>query len=390
MPDIPNIQFIYLLFIINSSVSYFFIYKKLLLDSDQKGYIANKIIMNTNMIKSIGEVIILVCTKNYILYLSIAIIATIIQNIFISARCNKLYPYLREETKERVEKDTIKELKNNTSASVLYRLGIVALNGTDNIIISKFIGIAMVGIYSNYLLIVNAISNVISQVFSAITSSVGNMVVKESSDKSEKVFYQLQFLNFWLYTIFAICITILINPFIKMWAGEEYVLNTIVAFSVGLNLYIYGMQGVVTSYRNAYGLFVQGKYRPIIMAIVNIVVSIILAKCMGILGVIIGTIISRLFILGIYDPVVVFRYGLKKDVKKYFISYIQYLLIYIIISMMGVFLFKYIEVKNYIIWIISALCAVICINLVLVLLFFKSENFIFYKEKLVNIIRKMR
>lgn len=388
MPDIQNINLIYILFVLNSALSYFFIYKKLLLDSDQKGYIANKIIMNITIIKSIIEIIILYSTKNYIIYLLISIMSTLIQNIIISKKCDKLYPYIKEKSKDKIDKSEIKELKANTSALIIYRIGSVALTGTDNIIISKFIGIVAVGIYSNYLLIINAITRIVSQVFDSITASIGNLVVTTDEKKSENIFYKLQFLNFWLYTFFSICIIVLINPFISMWAGEEYVLDNITAFAIGLNLYVYGMQSVVSSFRNAYGLFVQGKYRPIIMTVVNIILSIFLAQRLGIFGVIMATILSRLFIMGIYDPMIVFKYGLKKSSKKYFITYIKYMCIFIIISLIMVFVSKIFVINNYLNWFLCALTIGILINLIIVLLFYKNENFKFYIEKLKSIILK--
>lgn len=386
MPDISHINIIYILFIINSSVSYFFIYKKLLLDSDQKGYIATKIIMNITIIKTIIEVIVLYITANYILYLTVAILSTIIQNLIISIKCNNIYTYLKEKTNEKIEKEDVKELKKNTSALILYRLGAVALSGTDNIIISKYVGIAMVGIYSNYLLIVNSITKIVSQIFEAMTSSIGNMVVKEDEKKSEDILYKLQFLNFWLYTFFGTCVTVLINSFIKIWAGENYMLSNIVAFFIGLNLYVYGMQGVISSYRNAYGLFVQGKYRPVIMTVVNIILSIILVQYLDILGVIIATVISRLLIIGTYDPIVVFKYGLKSNVLKYFVKYIKYLMIFISLSIIGLILISYINIDNLFIWIIMAIIVSIIVNLILILMFFKSEYFKFYIDKIKTII----
>lgn len=387
MPNIPNIQLIYILFVVNSALSYFFVYKKLLLDSDQKGYISTKIIMKVTILKSILEIMVLYFTQNYILYLIIPIISTILQNIVISIKCNKMYPYIREKTTQKVEKSDIVELKNNTIALIFYRLGSVVLNGTDNIVISKYIGIAMVGIYSNYLMIVNAITKIVSQIFDAITASIGNMVVTTDNNKSEDILYKLQFLNFWLYTFFSVCVTVLINAFIKIWAGEEYVLSSIVAFIIGLNLYVYGMQGVVSSYRNAYGLFVQGKYRPIIMSIANIILSIVLVQFLGIFGVILSNVICRLFIMGIYDPIVVFKHGIKKSPKNYYINYLKYLVIYVILSILGLMVISKINILNYLTWGIVAIIVSILTNVILIILFYKNENFKFYKQKLVEIVK---
>lgn len=386
MPAIPEINLIYILFVVNSACSYFFVYKQLLLDSDQKGYITSKITMISMFMRSIIEIIILYVTRNYIAYLLINIITTITQNILISMKCNKMYPYIKEKTKEKVSKEDIQDLKKNTSALIIYRIGTVALTGTDSIIISKFLGVVMVGIYSNYLLITNAISKVISQLFSAITASIGNLVVTTDEKKSEDILYKLQFLNFWLYTFFSVCIIALINPFIKLWIGQQYLLDNNVAFVIGLNLYISGMQNVVSSFRNAYGLFVQGKYRPIIMTIVNIIVSILLAQIMGILGVILATAFSRLFIIGIYDPIVLFKYGLKDKPKKYFMTYVGYIVIFIILGIVSLATVSMLKIDNFIKWIIVSCVLAIMVNVVLIIIFHKNENFIFYKQKLKDII----
>ena len=83
MPDIPNISLIYALFVIHSASSYFFVYKKLLIDSDQKSYITSKIIFTFSTVLSIIQVIILLLTKNYILFLLSSIITVVLQNIYI-------------------------------------------------------------------------------------------------------------------------------------------------------------------------------------------------------------------------------------------------------------------------------------------------------------------
>lgn len=390
MPNIPEINLVYILFVINSACSYFFVYKKLLLDSDQKAFIASRIIMIATVIKSIIEIIVLYITKNYIAYLLVSIIITIIQNLVISLKCNKIYPYLKESSTEKVSKEDINSLKKNTSALIIYRIGVTALNGTDSIILSKFIGVVAVGIYSNYLLITNAITNVISQIFSAITSSIGNLVVTTEEKKSEEILHKLQFLSFWLYTFFSVCVIALINPFIKLWIGSEYLLDNYTAFAVGLNLYVLGMQNVISSFRNAYGLFVQGKYRPVIMTIVNIVLSIWWAKTIGILGVILATVFSRLFIMGIYDPIVVFKYGLRHSPKRYFITYAKYLAIFIALSALSMYVVNLLVIDNFFTWIIIGILLAILINIILFIMFYKSDNLIFYKDKLKNVIKDIR
>lgn len=388
MPDIPNIKLIYFLFVLNSAMSYFFVYKKLLLDSDQKGYIANKIIMKVTIVVNIIQMILLYLTKNYILYLCLNIASVLIQNIIISVKCNKMYPYITEDTDEKIKKEDIVELKKNISALCIYKIGVVILNGTDNLIISKVIGVVAVGLYSNYLLITNALTNIISQIFSSITSSVGNMVATDDEQKSENIFKKLQFLNFWIYSISSICLFLLINPFIKIWIGESYCLTGLVAFLISLNFYIYGMQSVVSSFRDAYGLFVQGKYRPIVMVIVNILISIPLAIKIGISGVIIGTVVSRLFVVGIWDPIVVYKFGFKKSVRNYFVMYYKYLLLYIIISVLLFAVVSNIVIDNIFMWVLIACIIFLIINMILLIIYRKTDDFKYFIQKFKQLYKK--
>ena len=60
------------------------------------------------------------------------------------------------------------------------------------------------------------------------------------------------------------------------------------------------------------------------MAVINIVVSIYLVKRIGIAGVILGTIISRVSTQVWYDPYLVFKYVFKTSVWKYCLTYALY------------------------------------------------------------------
>ena len=157
IPDnVPNLSLIYMLFVIHSASSYFFVYKKFLIDSDQKGYITSRIIFAFSTILSIIQIILLVITKNYILFLLASIIMVILQNIYISYKANKMYPFIKNKTNDKLSKDDVKDIKKNVSSLFIYKVGTVIMNGTDNIIISKFIGLIIVGFYSNYVLIINS------------------------------------------------------------------------------------------------------------------------------------------------------------------------------------------------------------------------------------------
>lgn len=383
--NVPHLSLIYILFVIHSASSYFFVYKKFLIDSDQKGYITSRIIFTFSTLLSIIQIILLVTTKNYILFLLSSIILVIIQNIYISSKANKLYPFIKNKTDEKLEKEDMEGIKKNVSSLFIYKVGTVIMNGTDNIIISKFIGLIIVGFYSNYVLIINSITTVLNQIFNAITSSIGNLVVTTNKKRSKEVYDNLNFANFWLYALFGVCIIVLINPFINVWIGKKYVMGFSIVFLLVLNFYVLGMQSVTNSFRNAYGLFWIAKYRPIIMVIINIVISVVLVQFIGIEGVLIGTLISRLVTTAWLDPYIVHKYGFEISPKSYYIDYLKYLVIFIAISIILNYFVSMIAINNIFILILIAILVVIIVNVILILLFFKTSEFNYFYDKIKKI-----
>lgn len=383
--NVPHLSLIYILFVIHSASSYFFVYKKFLIDSDQKGYITSRIIFTFSTLLSIIQIILLVTTKNYILFLLSSIILVIIQNIYISSKANKLYPFIKNKTDEKLEKEDMEGIKKNVSSLFIYKVGTVIMNGTDNIIISKFIGLIIVGFYSNYVLIINSITTVLNQIFNAITSSIGNLVVTTNKKRSKEVYDNLNFANFWLYALFGVCIIVLINPFINIWIGKKYVMGFSIVFLLVLNFYVLGMQSVTNSFRNAYGLFWIAKYRPIIMVIINIVISVVLVQFIGIEGVLIGTLISRLLTTAWLDPYIVHKYGFEISPKSYYVDYLKYLVIFIAISIILNYFVSMVAINNIFILILIAILVVISVNAILVLLFFKTSEFNYFYDKIKKI-----
>lgn len=388
MPDIPHIYLIYMMFATHSALSYLFVYKRFLIESDQKAYIVSKITFTCSFLLNIVRVIILVLTKNFVLYLGCSIVFVLIQNIWYSKKADKMYPYLKDKNVKEVDKKELDEINTNIKSLFIYKIGNVIANGTDNIIISKFIGLITVGLYSNYLLIINSLNNVVSQIFNAITSSIGNLVAT-NNERSKSVYEKLNFFNFYIFSLCALCLFILINPFIYLWIGSDYMLSNWVSALLALNFYTAGMQSVTNSFRTAYGLFYIAKYRPIVMVILNIIISIILVKPLGVAGVVIGTIASRMLTTAWLDPYIVYKHGFKESPKEYYIKYIFYLLIFVVSCILIRLLTNYIVATNIIMWVVLASITFILYNLIIIIIFHKSDNFKYFYDKFKNLINKI-
>lgn len=385
---VPHLYLIYSLYVIHSASSYFFVYKKLLIDSDQKGYITARIIFIFSFLLSLVQIFILIVFKNFILFLLSSIVFVVLQNIYISHKANKMYPYLKKKTKEKMKRKDVDEITKNVSALFIYKVGNVVTNGTDNLVISKWLGLVPVGIYSNYILVVNSLITVTNQLFNAITSSIGNLVATTNSKHSEDVFKKLVFMNFWIYSVFSILLLVLFNPFIKICFGSKYVTDMSVVFALVYNFYIYGMQTTPTSYITAYGLFYKNKWRPVFMIIINMTVSIILVKYLGIFGVVLGTIASRVFTTAWMDPYIVYKHGFNMKPINYYLDYIRYIGIFSLILLVAYFTSTLFTISNLFVWLLVAIGYFVVINLIYLLLFNCSDEYQYFYDKFKPMVMK--
>lgn len=332
MPNISEINVIYILFVLNSGFSYFYAYKRSLIIADQKKYVATFYRYLFFVILNICQIVILILTKNYVLFLVAQILFTVIENIAISKKTQKLYPFLKEHKKEKLEKQTKKEISKNILAMTIHKIGGVVVKSTDNIILSKFVGLTPVAIYSNYYLIINAVNTVLMQVFNSITASVGNLNVTENKKKLNEVFEKVFFVNFWIYSFSSICLYILFNHFITIWVGESYLFSISIVTIIVINFYITGMRNTVLTYRDALGLYWQDRYKAIFESIINIIASIVLVKKYGTFGVFLGTFISSVTTCLWVEPYVLYKYGLKERVSNYFLKYFIYTIVFLIVG----------------------------------------------------------
>ena len=190
--DAPNISenliLIYILFLFNTSVSYFFTYKKSIISAHQKQSIINNIDSFFYLLKSIIEIIFLFVTKNFIVYLVIQILGTILENIILSIKADKMYPYLKEKDIKPLNKDESKGIFDNVKSLIIYKFGGVIMNGTDNILISMLVNVGTVGLCSNYTMVIQAIKSVISSALNGVTASVGNLNAVGDAKQKERVF----------------------------------------------------------------------------------------------------------------------------------------------------------------------------------------------------------
>lgn len=322
LPDIPHIDLIYLLFVLNTALSYLFSYKQSLIIADQRQYITTSCHVLLNILLQVAQALFLWLTRNYFVYLGLQIGTTLLENLILGHIANRLFPYLNVYQNEPVEVEAKKEIIKNTKAMLAHRVGGIVVFGTDNLLISYFFGMVSVGSYSNYQMITGALTSIYSQLFSALMASVGNLGVTAGPKQVLGVFEKVNFAGSWLYGFSTVCLTILLNPFIELWVGESYLFDQRIVCLIALNFYLYGMRQAVLIFRDAEGLYWYDRYKPITEAAINLVVSIALAAPLGVAGIFVGTAVSTITTCFWIEPIVLFKYGFHSSVRPYFLSYI--------------------------------------------------------------------
>lgn len=384
LPDLPNMKIIYILFVINSSISYFFTYKRSLIIADQKGYIATYFRYGFYFLLNLSQILALVLTKNYILFLGLQISSTLLENVVVSRKAEKLYPFLKENNVSKLSKDEKNRIIKNVKAMFLHKIGSIAVLGTDSIIISKYVGIIQVGLYSNYLLIINALNTVFGLFFQSIIASIGNLGVTESNEKKKYIFEAINLFNFWVYGFASICLLILFNPFIHLWLGKEYLFKQSLVLIIVISFYLTGMRKSVLTYRDALGLFWYDRYKALFEAIINLIVSIILVQYIGISGVFIGTIFSTLTTCFWVEPYILFKYGFGESVKPYFKQYGYYTGILLAASVSTWLASSYFSNSTIIGFIGKLIICGIFPNAIFLSVFWKSEEFQYLFERIIK------
>ncbi|HDR6269334.1 sugar translocase [Bacillus cereus] len=388
MPDIPHIEFIYVLFVLNSAMSYFFSYKRSLIIADQKRYIATFYRYGFFLILNVVQIIILLITKNYLYYLILQLCFTFMENIAISRKANTLYPYLREKDILPLDKETKGTISRNIKAMMGHNVGGIVVNGTDSLLISKFVGVVAVGLYSNYLLITSALNTVFGIMFQAVTASVGNLGVTESGERSHFIFRCLNLIGFWIHGFAAIALINLLNPFLKLWLGEEYLFSLGIVLVIVVNFYFTGMRKSVLTFRDALGLYWYDRYKPFFEAGINLLASIILGKYFGIIGIFIGTIISTLSTCFWVEPYMLFKYGFRKSVKPYFLKYITYTITVIVTGAVTWSACNLVDGDSISSFLLKLIICSVLTNLIFLCVFWRSDEFKYLLKVLKTQVKK--
>ena len=222
-------------------------------------------------------------------------------------------------TNEKVDVSTKKEVLKNTKAMFMHKIGAILVNTADSIIISAFISVVVLGKYSNYVLIVTAMISVLNLFFSPLTAIIGHLCAEGNIEEEKKYFRFMYFLNFVLGLVFFLGYYAIIDNIVAIWLKPDLVMGKTVPLIITINYFIQFMRQTTLLFRDATGTFYNDRWKPVLEGVINVGLSIAFVYWIGLVGVIVATIITNIFICHIIDPLVLYKYGFKQKPTKYYL-----------------------------------------------------------------------
>ena len=318
--DLSYLCLVYGLFALNTVASYLLSYNQTLLAADQHEYITTLITSVSSTLMYIVQFVVLYSVKFFadkareffVIYLLVAVLFTFIGNIVVYIIVRRKYPYIKKFKKEKLGKDDKSTIKKKVGALIYHRIGNYLVTGTDTLIITGFLTSAVSGITSNYYTITTALNTILTKVPTALLPGFGNLIVEADGEKTYSVYKRAQFPIFILFAIAGIGATVLSDLFIsRIWLSETGLMDHAFTILLGTNFFITGYTTLMGSVRFAAGVFEPDKYLHIVIAVLNLVISILLVNVWGAAGVLVGTLICLLIKESSVLPYICCKYVFK-------------------------------------------------------------------------------
>ena len=288
-----SVRIYFLVQALTGACTYFLAYKRNILYADQQSYLSSLIDTVVNAVCTLLSIVVIYATRSYLLYLMISLVRSYLSNLLVHIACTKRYPYLH---KERIDWKLLKKMTSSLKDVVIERFAVYVYGSTDNLLISAFISTVQVGFLNNYIIITTQLKYLIQSLSAPLIPALGNKaaVVKNGSQQLE-TFHLLEQVFFGLTGFVVVPTYVLADSFISMFFGPQYVMNRTILILLCIDLYITINQEGCRSFLTANGLFRKRRNISIGGAIINIVVSLLLIKPLGIAGILAGTAVSQVY-----------------------------------------------------------------------------------------------
>lgn len=322
VPEHVNLYVLYLLNLMTTVLSYWlFAYKNCLLNAHQRVDVLSKVSLIISTIQYVVQFIAVCVVQNYYLYLVTALVCQVLSNFMTAAVVSRMYPAYRAEG--RLDRDVVLRINQRIRDLFTAKIGGVIVNSADTIVISAYLGLTVLAVYQNYYYIIMALITTVGIVFSSCTAGIGNSLIVESKEKNYRDLKKFTLMIAWLGGVCTCSLLCLYQPFMRMWVGEEFLLEFGAVVCFCIYYFVYEINQLLNLYKDAAGIWHEDRFRPLVTALANLAMNLAMVRCLGLYGVLLSTVISTAcigmpwLIQNLFT--VLFDRGQKKDyVEKLF------------------------------------------------------------------------
>lgn len=389
--QLPLIYFAFYSFLASSLIGYFANYKQTLLGADQRNYVVTAYFQTSNLIKTLIQIGFAYYTRNYFYWVFIELCFGIIYSIILNWKIRKVYPWLKSEVKDgRQLRKKYPLIMTYTKQLFVHKIGTLVQLQIKPLLIYSFVSLQVVAFYGNYALVVDKVAMLIKNILGSTGAGVGSLVAEGDKVRIKRVFWELTALNYFIAGILVFCIYYLMEPFITLWVGSEYVLSRNVLIIILASMFIMQTRGTNDQFLFAYGLF-HDVWAPLVEAGLSITISLICGSWWGLQGVLLGSVISMLFIVVLWKPYLLYHWGFKEGWAEYWKEILKYVVIIIGSWLVCSWLIPFIPINpfhSYWDWILYSSIVVVVLGIILVSLFyFFTSGFRYFVSRVTEKIK---
>ena len=356
------IYFAFFTTLLSSLFSYFLNYRQIILTADQRGYVVTVYLQGTMFIKVLLQMAVAYYTGNYYIWLLLEIVYGVASCLVLNWKISKVYPWLDANvSKGRIAYPANKQLMTFTRQVFVHKIKDFFLRQSDQILIFAFVSLKMVAYYGNYTLVVSRISGVFSAVLGSFNAGVGNLIAEGNRERLLSVFWELVSVQFIVAGFLVFSVYNLIEPFITLWIGAEYVLDKSILILMMINVMISHTRTAVDIFNSGYGHYAD-TWSAWVEGGLNIGVALALAPFLGICGIILGQIVSLCLIVVLWKPYYLFHDGFNISVWHYWKNIIKYYFILFGCMGFGTWIFHLIplnEYESFVLWSAKAFVTIV-------------------------------
>lgn len=327
--EVPSNMNVYILYLMNlgaTVLSYWlFAYKNCLFQAHQRVDVTSKVMLFTHTVQYVFQFLTIAFIKDYYVYVLVLLITQAMTNVITSVLADKAYPNYKPSGE--LDRNMSKEINRRVRDLFTSKLGAVIVNSADTIVISAFLGLTVLAVYQNYYFVLTSVIGLVTIIFNACTAGIGNSIITETKEKNFNDLKKFTFIISWIAGFCSCCFLNLYQPFMEIWVGKDLMLefSAVVCFCV--YYYVYEINQLLNTYKDAGGIWHEDRFRPLVTALSNLAMNLIMVNIWGLYGVLLSTVFSMVLI-GM--PWLFHNLFSTLFLKEQLVSYLKNLFFYIV------------------------------------------------------------